>query len=565
MGLGVFIVQFPLVVKLTTVKQSDLGRPAADDSVYKTAKSKGEAALNGFQRSNSFEVLIDGVDEVSHAQGPSANGSQRPLPDIRRDSAGKSKSTVYRGKHGDFVVAAGEAARGPVQLLDFSAPWNAAGPAQSIQGDIQQDEWDTVMELDVEGLVRKEMALLKADGYLAGHASFHKGASNEFMMLTFPCDEVHASYILAVLEDLGLGREFGNVIVVPALGGAVTYKHHGWNNPEERLSTVIADAKAVGGAGPGTWASCLRTAACLPARAARSLSVAISRRGATGGPPAGAGGDKAPKVAQMNEKRRTRRDLRRKRACKLRVEQMVARIQSGAVFDFDYATYLFAAGVIAAVGLGMNSVALVVASMLVSPLMGPIMAMTVAVNLRMERFALTSLRDFLLSVLVLLCTGFLAAIVGYPFVSNADDWPTTEMTNRSGGTTLLASAVIGLVSGAGVALSTLANNGASLVGVAISASLLPPAVNCGMAWGMAAVANSMRPAWPVDAAAWFRLGGESLAITVINVATLILAGALFFGLKDVAPSKERHVFWWQELKDARDARRAAVLEARPSA
>ena len=42
---------------------------------------------------------------------------------------------------------------------------------------------------------------------------------------------------------------------------------------------------------------------------------------------------------------------------------------------------------------------------------------------------------------------------------------------------LLAGAVIAVVSGAAVALSVLGDNQGSLVGVAISASLLPPAVN----------------------------------------------------------------------------------------
>lgn len=46
---------------------------------------------------------------------------------------------------------------------------------------------------------------------------------------------------------------------------------------------------------------------------------------------------------------------------------------------------------------------------------------------------------------------------------------------------------IAIPSGIGVALSVLGNNTGSLVGVAISASLLPPAVNCGLNWGFALV------------------------------------------------------------------------------
>lgn len=46
---------------------------------------------------------------------------------------------------------------------------------------------------------------------------------------------------------------------------------------------------------------------------------------------------------------------------------------------------------------------------------------------------------------------------------------------------------IAIPSGIGVALSVLGNNTGSLVGVAISASLLPPAVNCGLNWGFALI------------------------------------------------------------------------------
>lgn len=48
--------------------------------------------------------------------------------------------------------------------------------------------------------------------------------------------------------------------------------------------------------------------------------------------------------------------------------------------------------------------------------------------------------------------------------------------------TVPASITIALPSGVGVAMSTINHNTNSLVGVAISASLLPPAVNCGINW-----------------------------------------------------------------------------------
>ena len=57
----------------------------------------------------------------------------------------------------------------------------------------------------------------------------------------------------------------------------------------------------------------------------------------------------------------------------------------------------------------------------------------------------------------------------------ADQWPTNEMISRGTKTTFLAGIPIAFFSGLGVALSVLDDSTSSLVGVAISASLLPPA------------------------------------------------------------------------------------------
>ena len=60
----------------------------------------------------------------------------------------------------------------------------------------------------------------------------------------------------------------------------------------------------------------------------------------------------------------------------------------------------------------------------------------------------------------------------------AEDWPTQEMLSRGTRTTFLAGIPIAFFSGLGVAVSVLDDQTSSLVGVAISASLLPPAGKC---------------------------------------------------------------------------------------
>ena len=59
------------------------------------------------------------------------------------------------------------------------------------------------------------------------------------------------------------------------------------------------------------------------------------------------------------------------------------------------------------------------------------------------------------------------------------EWPTDEMESRGHASSLIIGLLIAVPSGVGVALSVVSSNTGGLVGVAISASLLPPAVNAG--------------------------------------------------------------------------------------
>lgn len=69
------------------------------------------------------------------------------------------------------------------------------------------------------------------------------------------------------------------------------------------------------------------------------------------------------------------------------------------------------------------------------------------------------------------CTGW---------TSLAEEWPTSEMSSRGNLSNFLVALPVAFFSGLGVAVSILDEQTASLVGVAISASLLPPAVDAGL-------------------------------------------------------------------------------------
>uniref|UniRef100_A0A182MJC6 Ammonium transporter AmtB-like domain-containing protein n=2 Tax=Cellia TaxID=44534 RepID=A0A182MJC6_9DIPT len=67
------------------------------------------------------------------------------------------------------------------------------------------------------------------------------------------------------------------------------------------------------------------------------------------------------------------------------------------------------------------------------------------------------------------------------------DFPTEEMKGRGNARSLWMGILWALTSGSGVAVALLQGSAGPLIGVAISASLLPPVVNCGLFWALACI------------------------------------------------------------------------------
>ncbi|OXA40543.1 uncharacterized protein LOC110860701 [Folsomia candida] len=275
---------------------------------------------------------------------------------------------------------------------------------------------------------------------------------------------------------------------------------------------------------------------------------------------------------------------------RLTVAQVVQSVKANAILTFDYIVLILVAGMIAGLGLVDDSAVNVVASMLVSPLMGPIMAMTFGAVIRDWQLVRIGIISELVGLLLCLLVGFIFGILlqvpgpGGPW-DKIDQWPTPQMVARSETRALIVGVLVAIPSGAGVALSILAGNSGSLVGVAISASLLPPAVNCGILWGLATVVaiterylgfppenlgcnshlkalatqnythNHVKIYCENTVQEYFFMGLNSFGLTWINIGVIIVVGVLILKIKEVAPHTTRQSlsrFWKQDLKIVRD-------------
>lgn len=219
-------------------------------------------------------------------------------------------------------------------------------------------------------------------------------------------------------------------------------------------------------------------------------------------------------------------------------DRVLLRIVAGAAINFDYVVLVCVASGLAGIGLATNSAVMIVAAMLVSPLMGPVMGLTFGTFVRDGALMGRSLASEALGLVLALASGLLVGILCVPLDTTAV-LPTPEMTNRGEPAGLGFGVAVALLSGAGVALSITGDNAASLVGVAISASLLPPVVNAGMCWCLAAACRTgWRPA-NACAADFATLGGYSLALTFVNIVGILIAAVVMFWIKEVAPRRSR--------------------------
>lgn len=186
--------------------------------------------------------------------------------------------------------------------------------------------------------------------------------------------------------------------------------------------------------------------------------------------------------------------------------------------------------IVAAVGLSRNNAAIVIGAMVMAPLLGPNMALSLATTLGDTRLAVRALRTNVIGMMsaavVALACGFLLDI----------DPESTEIVSRTfvGPTDL----VVALAAGVAGTLAFTTGVSASLVGVMVSVALLPPLVVCLMLLATGRLSESL----------------GALLLLLCNVVSINLAGVATFLLQGVSPRS-----WWDAERSKRMSRRALAV------
>eukprot|EP00903_Cladosiphon_okamuranus_P007903 g7635.t1 len=380
-------------------------------------------------------------------------------------------------------------------------------------------DMDEGEKVDIEKLVRGILVEMRRDQLLIGEPTYHTSTSGKLMTCIFPCDVEDAHLVLTRLESVGVGSEIGSVNVLPMEIGRSDITRRRRENDEVDMDKARR------------------------ARHTRATGGKFGDASSAGGTADGNGAEKDEDAARRANERF------RALASQIRVTQVSEEIREGTKCHFDYMALLVASSAISAMGLATDNVAVVVAAMLVSPIMGPVLAFTFGTNVRDWSLAKKGFFVEAFSLLICVGVGFLVGMIGVFFIT-VDTWPTHEMETRGNPWGLITGVCIAIPSGMAVALSILSKNVNSLVGVAISASLLPPAVNTGLCLAVALIGPAVQE-FHINAREYVMIGFISICLTILNILSIYVAGVSLFLFKEVAPIKSENSFWSQDMIYAR--------------
>ncbi|MEO1007271.1 MAG: TIGR00341 family protein [Planctomycetota bacterium] len=208
-------------------------------------------------------------------------------------------------------------------------------------------------------------------------------------------------------------------------------------------------------------------------------------------------------------------------------DELVQEVASGAKLTRVYVAMVVLSAVVAAAGLIQGSAAVIIGAMVIAPLLGPNMALALALTIGDLKLARRALLTNFVGFVV---AGGLAAGIGV--LAQADPQSPEIAARVSPKATDIA---IALAAGAAGTLAATTGVPAILVGVMVAVALMPPLVTSGLLLASAA-------AEPVQA-----LG--ALLLAILNVICINASAMAMFRLQGVAP---------YSLYDERRARRSST-------
>jgi uncharacterized hydrophobic protein (TIGR00341 family) len=253
------------------------------------------------------------------------------------------------------------------------------------------------------------------------------------------------------------------------------------------------------------------------------------------------------KASLPRESEEKENDTRIQRDATLAVEEIYENVKKQSSLSFDYIAFIILAAVMAGFGLIQNNVTVIVASMLLSPLMGPMLAIAFGYVVKDGKLLMKGTKNEVIGIALSLSVGVVMAVVMPLFQPNmiatiVTDVGTnvssgivaniTEITRRAGFSALDVG--VAVFSGAAVAVSVTKGDMSSLVGVAISAALMPPAVNASMMVVLGLTIGNVNV---------ITVGVGSFALLAMNIILIVISAFVMFKVKGLRSLADKSATW----------------------
>lgn len=213
--------------------------------------------------------------------------------------------------------------------------------------------------------------------------------------------------------------------------------------------------------------------------------------------------------------------------------EIMAEVANSTSIDRVFIMLVVLSGIVAAIGMRYNNVAVIIGAMVIAPLLGPNMAVAFATTIGDVALGRRALRTALTGIGVAL---LLAIMLGSVLEIGTDLKGMSELVRRC--RVDLPDVILALAAGAVGGLAFTTGIHTPLVGVMVAVALLPPLV----AWGLLLGSGH----WPQAAGA--------MLLFLTNLICINLAGIVTFLAQGVRPRT-----WWEADKARRASRRALAF------
>ncbi len=208
-------------------------------------------------------------------------------------------------------------------------------------------------------------------------------------------------------------------------------------------------------------------------------------------------------------------------------EELYADIEETAKLSWIFIVLVILSSIVAAIGMLKGNVVAIIGAMVIAPLLGPNVALSLATTLGDVSLAKRAAKSNAAGMVVALVLSFL---LGW-FMQLDPKVPEILSRTQVG----LGDVILALAAGSAAALSLTTGLVSALIGVMVAVALLPPLVTLGMLAG---------------AGRWDMAIG-ALLLLLVNLICINLAGVVTFLARGIRP-----LTWWEEKRAKKATRRA---------